>query len=339
MNMIADEMIHRFGDLLAERGWHLVVHARKVGPEGGILADLHTRGPSIEIEILLPAEAAVRNRMVHGLSQRPAGGYPQLLLMPKVRPTLGEFLRQADLSFADLSGNMYLNHLGLYIDIRGQRLDKERWPDSLDELVQSPRAPLDLSTPIRAQVVFALVTWPELFHMPIRDVSRAAGTSLGAAQSVVGSLREQYPDWTRVARAELYKQWLTAYPRRLLPKLGIAEFEAPDPRSVRGEGIYLSGESALPDLVGPATATVYTESLESNLINQNRWRRSSNPNVYIRRKFWESPFGHRDELTDLGRVPVTLIYADLLATGDPRLKEVAQQIAWDDIQLRELVIE
>ncbi|NWL35312.1 hypothetical protein DM791_20805 [Paenarthrobacter nitroguajacolicus] len=333
MNMISGDLLGAFHETLRQRGWDFEVVDDDVDTAHSALIMLHTPGRSLEVlvqatadkDLLHPPLDYDRGRMV------PC----RMVLRPSVRPSQAEALRRADINFADAQGNMFLNAPGVYIDIRGQRSDKRHWK-SLPEENLALKAPLDLFTPARSQVVFALVTWPELLDGTIREISRVSGASLGASQRVVEAIREQYDRFDTTARADLYRDWLAAYPRRLLPKIRIAEFQAADPRTVVGWDIWLSGESALLDRIRPATATVYVDDLRPELMNTNRWRKSLTPNVFVRRKFWEDPIDWRLQDGQPGRVPGTLIYADLLANGDARMREVAREFAWDDVRLREL---
>lgn len=64
-----------------------------------------------------------------------------------------------------------------------------------------------------------------------------------------------------------------------------------------------------------------------------RLRRDTGPDatVELRQRFWDVP-----ALSEAATVPAPLIYADLLADGDPRLVEAAAELRKNDDDLRRL---
>ncbi|MFI2564813.1 type IV toxin-antitoxin system AbiEi family antitoxin [Paenarthrobacter sp. NPDC018779] len=322
--MIEAELLEAFRDLLVTRGMSLDVEG--LSEDAGIPAVIHTPRSSLQVSILSPAEAEQRNRRSRNIP---------LVLAPVIRPAHAESLRRGGVNFADLKGTMFISAPGFYVDIRGQRPEID-FSHLVGEKRNMLRSPLDLFTPARAQVVFALITWPDLIGEGIREIARASGASIGAAQGVVESVRKEHPRFDKGDRAKLYLDWLSAYPRRLLPKLIVAEVHTQNPRSIVGPDIWLSGESALPELIRPATITVYVDELRPSLLNANRWKKADNPNVSVRRKFWTAPIDWSIAEDGQEVAPATLVYADLLANGDARMKEVASDFAGTNAQLREL---
>jgi hypothetical protein len=92
--------------------------------------------------------------------------------------------------------------------------------------------------------------------------------------------------------------------------------------------VYLSGESAKGiDIARPATLTVYVDAPDPKMAIANRWSTSPDrvPNIYLRHKFWVSPRPHEESPAPEPRnAPWPLVYADLVATRDPRLDKVAR---------------
>jgi hypothetical protein len=73
--------------------------------------------------------------------------------------------------------------------------------------------------------------------------------------------------------------------------------------------------------------TIYLAESDAKLPILNRWSRSPDqrPNVFVRRKFWTSPRPREeDPATTAQNAPWPLVYADLVATGDARLGEIAR---------------
>lgn len=326
--------------LLGQRAWEFKETHRRTAPDGLVRATgkLVGVGVDLPLQIVIPDEHHLGRLLALSEADVPTGErQPRLFLVAEAKPGDGARLRQAGINFADMHGNMYLDVPGVLVDVRGVHSQKDAWPASIQNLNRTSGGFLDLGSPVRAQVIFVLVTWKELFDAPLREVASAAGTSLGAAQQVVGFLKARHEKLDAPAAAPLYKAWLAAYPERLSQKLKIANFESDSPRSLKGKDYLVSGESALPDLVRPATATIYVNKLEPGLIQENRWRKSSSPNIFVRRKFWREPAEVARSLGDPPSAPSTLVYADLVTPGDARLREVAHDFAQSDLQLRGLL--
>jgi hypothetical protein len=129
---------------------------------------------------------------------------------------------------------------------------------------------------------------------------------------------------------ELLDYWTAAYPTGLGKRLEIASYHGdpvkplvmPDDK----EQVFLSGESADgTDIARPATFTCYVERLDPKLPIANRWTsdRDRPANIFVRQKFWTSP-----RAIDAGdrNAPWPLVYADLMAAKDARLRQVA--VTW-----------
>jgi hypothetical protein len=137
-------------------------------------------------------------------------------------------------------------------------------------------------------------------------------------------------------------RWVEAYAFDLWPRLTLGNFEASDPswwtkadEAMRATDAQWGGETAAPLLnahLRPGKAVIYALALPKQLIIDYRLRKSSaDGNVEIRKRFWNFP-GSRAQLT----VPSPLIYADLIASGDPRQLEAAADLREHDELLRRL---
>jgi hypothetical protein len=92
-----------------------------------------------------------------------------------------------------------------------------------------------------------------------------------------------------------------------------------------GEAIWVSGEQAVPHLLRPASTTLYVRELDRNLAIANRWRSDGEPNIVVRRKFWNAPEGD-GEPSGTPPAPWPLVYADLLESQDPRARNAATEL-------------
>jgi hypothetical protein len=81
----------------------------------------------------------------------------------------------------------------------------------------------------------------------------------------------------------------------------------------------------------PKRAVIYAPDVPKRLATEYRFRRSEGEgSVEVRQRFWLLPAD--PSLT----VPTPLIYADLVASGDPRLAEAAADLRESDALLQRL---
>ncbi|MGW6128585.1 type IV toxin-antitoxin system AbiEi family antitoxin [Cellulomonas sp. NPDC055163] len=271
-----------------------------------------------------------------GASVLPLPPQNALLVARYVSDVQAETLRRRGADYVDGAGNMNFDWDRLMIHFRGFR----------PETVRSARPNPKLHVPDQSrifsrsglQVVFALLSWPQLQSAPLRDVAAASMTSLGTAHKVIDALEKSgylYGDGRRrrLGRgSELASRWVEQYATRLSAKLEHGRFAAPAQqwwRAVRNfeeHGVLLGGElaaSMLDPYLRPATATLYSEEIPTRLLVEARLHRDeTDGDVFLRRKFWRAP-----SLDNAGGlVPELLIYADLMASGDPRQIEHAERI-------------
>ncbi|CKZ08406.1 Hypothetical protein ERS035796_03067 [Mycobacterium tuberculosis] len=98
----------------------------------------------------------------------------------------------------------------------------------------------------------------------------------------------------------------------------------------------VSGEQALPDEIrNPESLMLYVDppapGLPADLLIHNRWHRDPHGSIVIRKLFWRNL---PDEQP--GLAPTALIYADLLASREPRQVEVAHLMRRQDERLARL---
>jgi hypothetical protein len=176
-----------------------------------------------------------------------------------------------------------------------------------------------------------------------REIVAAAGVALGAVGWVFFDLqgRGYIPGGLRTRNrrflepVRLLDEWVTNFPIKLRPKLNPRRFQAPDPgwwqQARLIAGARWGGEVAatkLTDYLKPATCTIYLDPQNgretlATLVKQHRLRADPQGNVEILDAFWNLP---PDEDTPQDIVPPLLVYADLMATLDPRNLEVAKRV-------------
>lgn len=279
--------------------------------------------------------------------RRPHLHAPVLVVGERITERSATALRDLEIQYIDSSGNAYIEFGDVYIDVRGRKLGSQvlnhpskRPARSTDEKT-GPLLAHNLFSPRRSQVVCALLTWPVLAKMKIRDIANASGVSVGQAHDTLrlleeaGFLHRGTPLSPREVH-ELLRPWALEYPRGLRQKLTVARYSSDAPTAFRpmypDQEFFLSGESATGvDIQHPGTLTVYVEHFDRKLAFMNRWRNDPDhpPNVTVMHKFWKTPAADSSSAEDRGRedshnAPWPLVYADLFATNDPRLAEVAE---------------
>lgn len=262
---------------------------------------------------------------------------PSLLVTTYIGEPVAERLRARGIDYVDTAGNAHLAWDDVLVDVRGRR---------------NPAVPRSRTSPSAAgafgraglRVVFVLLTWPDLAARPYRVLAEASGASLGTVKAVIDELSGagylyRGAEGRRLARGgELLDRWAEAYSITLHTGLLLGEFFADDlswwPDSeaeMRSLGIQVGGEAGA-GLIDPhlrsASLTLYAENLPTSFIGRHRLVRAEGEgNVHIRERFWRVP-GPESWL-----VPSPLVYADLLASGDPRQREHGDRIRSIDDRL------
>jgi hypothetical protein len=256
--------------------------------------------------------------------------YPRLIVGDHISRRSAAAFRSAGIQFVDARGNAFISFGSVFVDVQGRTA-------SIDQTAGLPgrtsQRPTNLFSPGRAQVIFALLAWPELAGGKVREIANAAGRSVGQTHDALQLLEQAgflVPTSKKLTRTgELLDFWAAAYPSGLGRQLETSQYHGDISRSVRSDRpFYLSGESAAGiDIPRPATLTIYVDGADQKLPILNRWSRSPDhrPNVFVRHKFWVSPRpDEEDPATTARNAPWPLVYADLMATGDARLGEVAR---------------
>lgn len=255
-------------------------------------------------------------------------GFSSLIIAERIVGELATLLRKSEINYVDLAGNTYLRSSDFLIDIQGQRSQ-----------VAPAREPRGL-TKTDLRVALALITCPQLIGATTRQVSECVGVSRGAAHSGLIKLNDQgfisprglrhgtrlMNEWTHayLARAGAYKTSRTLYAD---DGVDIAE------RLVGAGGIQLSGEAAAQELgwsIRATSAIVYGPTFAS--VARHLRGRSDGGDIPVQvRTPVLAPSDNQN-----GLAASLLIRADMLASGDPRQIEIAQDGGEHDANLRRL---
>lgn len=260
-------------------------------------------------------------------------GLPVLLTAPYVSWRLAAGLREAGLDFVDAAGNASIRLPGLIIEVSGR-------PRGSD--VRRPtRAPTSSRSGVR--VLLTLLMHPERAgERTVRDIADAAGVSVGSAHAVLRDLREQrfLYDGGLDRTAVLFEAWLSGYLSDRALQQPRARFtysagwsRAGDVRDALSDiGAVVGGEDAAHDLGLPLrgnSGILYSPAPPTDVVRAAHLRRDPQGALQWRDRWWRPDEGDR-------LAPTPLIYADLLASDDPRQAEVAAELRRTDALLRRL---
>lgn len=309
------------------------------GPRPAAVIEIEQDGQQVEFLVAIKAvDRAVA--LATAKQQLEPFGRHGVLVAPYVTAELATHCRETlDLPFIDTVGNAYLRAPGLYVFVRGERPTRP---------VATAMGTPGRGTATALRVVFALLCQPELLNAPYRDIVAAAGVALGAVGWVFFDLqaRGYIAGGTRrrtrrlVEPGRLLDEWVTTYPIKLRPKLNPARFRAPDPdwwqKTRLPDGAHWGGEVAAATLtreLKPAAYTIYIGPATRRpgvtaLVMEHRLRADPHGELEILDTFWHLAPGQ----TPPELVPPLLVYADLVATLDPRNLAIAKRIRAEHLE-------
>ena len=251
---------------------------------------------------------------------------------------MGYNLKEAGIQFIDTIGNAYINLPGLYIYIKGNK-PKTATIGAGTTTRRTGKA----DQPTGIKIIYAFLKNRELINAPYREIADQAQVALGTVGRVIQDLLEQrilveglnknqrkLADYT-----QLLNKWVEAYPK-LKEKQRIETFTTDNPTWWKtidlGEfNAVWGGEIAAAkytDYLIPKDVLIYIEKTNlANFLNTARLRKLQ-PNekpeniIELIEPFWKME--KKETTKDLAH-PI-LVYADLIATGDPRNIDTANRI-------------
>lgn len=257
-----------------------------------------------------------------------ANSRPVLLVARYISPTLLKELAVNGINALDCAGNCYIRYmeegnLVFQLSNKGEKniFMKERsYPAFQDSGIK---------------VIFYFLNDPVNVNKPYRDIKEATGVSLGTIKNVMDELvASHYILVTEKGRflknrKGLLEQWVINYNQVLKPKLllGRMSFRSNEHRIKwlaleLPEGMYWGGESGAQMVDGylePGSFDIYTDIPTANLMKTGFVRQDENGEISVYQKFW-------NWRTENRLVPLVLIYADLMGSGNSRCLEIAQRL-------------
>lgn len=321
------------------RDIEVVVGEPRTSTSDAVVA-LAVSGPPMSFDVEL--KTSVTPATIAALSARPRIS-PVIVFCPRLTPAVMDACRHLGVACADADGNLFLRSESSAVDIQG------RPPTASQQLGAGGNRAARLTGRSGLQILFVLLSQPAFCNEPFRAVAAAAGTSLGSVAAVFQEMeRRAYLTTTSRGRTlrqagQLLDMWADGYRLRLFERLRLgtfttelAEWWSTSNNAVRSVNGQWGSETALWATgrnLRPARGVLYVDALPAALITGLRLRRDprSDAPVEFRRRFWDMPEWEGKE-----SVPKPLIYADLLADGDPRLVEAAAELRKNDDELRRL---
>jgi hypothetical protein len=232
--------------------------------------------------------------------------------------------------FLDGAGNAYLSGPGLRI----LRTGGHAKPEAHFPGVPRPFRPYNNKG---LQVLFTLLAAPALAQANYRDLSKAAGVARGTVGLVLSDLLEagfvaNLPQGRVILHFQrLLEAWVAIYPQKLRSGLGPVRFRATLPQDwssvdFAGLGVKVSGEvggDRLTAHLQPMGATLYTREPFGKIAAALRLRPDPQGNIEMLERFWDFP---NPTGVPPGVAPPLLVYADLIATGEPRNLDIARMV-------------
>jgi hypothetical protein len=282
---------------------------------------------SVDIPIALEFNAHINPITIRLIKPR-ISDKQVLLVTNYVNPVIAERLKEQGIWFLDAAGNAYINHNPIYIYIKGNK-----------PLEKPATRPISRAFQITGlKVVYALLCNPELVNAPYREIAQTADVALGTVGWVMTDLTQLgfIVDMGRGGRRlrdkrRLLERWVIAYPEKLRPRLEIARYKAPLPNWLQTADLHdfqalWGGEVAADKLthyLKPEIITIYLpEQQKTKFFIKNRLRKDPAGEIELLKTFWDI----NDDTNKPSLVNPILIYADLIASGDPRNIETAQII-------------
>lgn len=272
--------------------------------------------------------ATVGNVASHLKALATAEKHPVLLIAKYITPTVVDDLANNGINTLDCAGNCHIryekgNNVIFHLTNKGEK----------NTLIAEKPYPAFQEAGLK--VIFYLLQDIANVNKPYREIQGATNISLGAIKNVFDVLTDKnfilQTNRRRVLKNIniLFNLWVENYNQILKPKLllGKMSFRTNDQRMnwtalKLPEGMYWGGEGGankIDDYLEPGAFDIYTDIPAANLLKTGMVMQNENGEIRIYQKFWKWE-------TDDQLVPLILIYADLIGSGNSRCMEMAERL-------------
>lgn len=320
-NLIINNALER---LLDQRGiranWKLI--------EKNIDGELDLYFDNKKEHFFVEVKKELRNFQLPAIFELAKENKPFMVVAERIFPTLKETLRKKDIGYIDGAGNIFFKTPHHYIWLDGNKPPEPEKP-------ATNRA----FTKTGLRMLFYLLLFPERINAPYRHFHMATHIALGNIKNIMDGLRDagfiiniNEREIALQNKRQLLQRWITAYQETLKPTLNIGNFRFANHDYWQGwKSLPINttktqwggeaGADLLTDYLNPQVLTLYTAEKKTELIPKLKLIPDANGDIRIYEQFW-----YDEEPTGLPYVPPLLVYADLMATGDPRCMETAEII-------------
>ncbi len=246
-----------------------------------------------------------------------------------ITPRAKEMLINEQIPYADTAGNIFLNKRTIYIYIENKK-------PNLDKVESKGRA----FTPAGLKVVYQFLLYPEYINKPYRFIGeRARVTIRTVGKTLEGLVKEKYVlkenknTYHYTDREELFQSWVTAYNKKLRPKLSRRRFRWRD-KTVSWQNINLpentlwGGAAAAELLTNYLIAdqwTVYTKFDFIEIMEKLQLIPDKKGDIEVVKSFWNETSEEINNPKENMVNPI-LVYADLIEDANFRYVEAAKII-------------
>lgn len=251
-----------------------------------------------------------------GLKGRP------LLVTEYLNPKLMDTIEEYGINFIDATGNAFIKVPPLFIKIKGNKKAAKKNQKAIFNAAE-------------LRVIYTLLCNPGIENRTIRVVEEYTGVATGTVYNTFQKLTDlefmiaaNFERYKLLRKGELLDRWVTLYPEKLKPKYLTGRYNIEHNLINNLQLDYYKaiwgGEEAaarITHYLQPFMYTIYVGEKEGEFILRNRLKKDPKGNLILMKKFWNFPDTSHNNI-----VHPVLVYADLLATGDPRNIETAKII-------------
>jgi hypothetical protein len=313
--------------------WWTVEHSDIAG-DGEVLFSKFPQ--TLTFEIKRWANHMDSEHLVFSLSRQ--GDLKKMLLLAEyINPRMAERFKTAGLQFMDLAGNIYLEQDSFFLYVKGAK--NKTKANNTNVSIQSGKAFMAKGL----QVVYTLLREKSAVLLSYRELAAQAEVALGTVADVIkdlearGFLHQQQQGKTLINIDALTRTWAEGYSHKLKANKTPVHWVGPSPhwwKDVRWAdyNAVAGGEIAAAhytNYLTVQTPLIYADKTAIGRLAQQFRLRKVRPGEYAETiTTFVEPFISITKLSgpEQGYAHRLLAYADLMASGDARNMEVAQQL-------------
>ncbi|MDD3625901.1 MAG: type IV toxin-antitoxin system AbiEi family antitoxin [bacterium] len=263
-----------------------------------------------------------------------------LIISENIPLNITEILKENNINYIDITGNIYLNIPPIYIFINDKRKSKK---------ITRKLPSVFYTTGLK--LIFSFLNIPESVNFPFRKLSQNLNISIASISNIMQNLITMgyiidY-DSTRkmlIKQDDLYRKWVDAYFDKLRPKLIRGKYSIIDHKNFHENlnqeeyDVFYSGEYGAERLdfdIKAGNFVFYSDEKLENLIRKYKLVKDENGNIEILKTFWNEKFFTENTSRNLFKqdflslnhnAPLLLIYADLLNSNNERALKISKEL-------------